>query len=193
MRAWVLGLMVTGCIPIELVEDEDLSTGTVVTPTPGQPEVEGDVVFFWQIFQPGQAFEPIEAEWTGSTPNAITLVLGDPPPPEASYPIEDPVSGVQTDPEAPLVAMALLALVPTGTLENEREALLSMDPGTIHGMADVVLFYTPVDLPDSQGVRWLNGFWNAPLEEGFHLFDPWNAVELPLDTPVVVWLNHIWS
>ncbi len=99
------------------------------------------------------------------------------------FALEDPVTGEQTDPDAPMLARASLYLVSNKAIEAEDyKGIAAYDIDIVFGMVPgVTLIYSPVYLDSTAGVRGLNPKdSDAPVHEGYSLWR--DGEEIPIDT-----------
>jgi len=144
-----------------------------------------EVVALWRTYDPSSGYEPQVVSISGAL---ASFVLEPPlePSSDGRYAIEDPELGEQTDPNAPRVAMAGIFVVAAGAIDSTPDGVIALDRDKVLGQArGALLFWTPVDLLDSRGVR---GFDPAqpigPLSAGYHLF--LYGEEVPLTTELTM-------
>ena len=150
-----------------------------------------EVALFWHVFLPGSPFHPISAPFEGTLPLDFSIAISEPPPPEATFQIEDPELGVTVDESAPWVGSAQFYLTAPGALESNWEGVEAFDVGLVLGMSrDATLFYTPVDLETTAGIRDLAPrIDDQPISAGYHLFV--EGVEVDLTTPIEAELGYV--
>ena len=163
-----------------------------------EPDVTGEptafeLALFWQVFDPWHPYHPLSAAYEGTLPSKFSLVLDDPPPAEATYQIEDPELGVVVDESAPWVGCAHVYLTAPGALEENWEGVEAFDVGLVLGMSrDATVFYTPVDLETTAGIRSISGLIDdQPISAGYHLY--LGPDEVDLDTPLEAEVGYIAS
>lgn len=145
----------------------------------------------WRVFDPEQPSWPLTYEVSGDVPLEFAFDVLEPPPDEARFPIEES-DGATVLPGAERVGSAQIALVSDGAVESNPLGVSAGDLDLVLGMSDLVLFYTPVDLATTDGVR----VWStieAPITAGYHLYDVTNGVEHGLDELVTITLDHRWD
>jgi hypothetical protein len=98
---------------------------------------------------------------------------------------------VTVDESAPWVGAAQFYLTAPGALESNWEGVEAFDVGLVLGMSrDATLFYTPVDLETTAGIRDLAPrIDDQPISAGYHLFV--EGVEVDLTTPIEAELGYV--
>ena len=152
-----------------------------------------DVAIFWHhddIYARQQYAPMVAASVTGNVPVDFSGALPEAPSDDAMIEIENPETGV-ADPGAGRIGIAQVYLTASGAVEENPEGVNSLDVDLVLGMArDVTLFYTPVDLDTTAGIRW---FWpqieDQAIDAGYHLFV--EGVEVDLTTPIEAELGYV--
>ena len=150
-----------------------------------------EVTLFWHAFLPESPFHPIGAAFEGTLPLDFSIAISEPPPPEATFQIEDPELGVTVDESAPWVGSAQFYLTAPGALETNWEGVEAFDTDLVLGMSrDATLFYTPVDLETTAGIRDLAPrIDDQPIAAGYHLYI--GRDEVDLTTPIEAELGYV--
>jgi hypothetical protein len=131
-----------------------------------------ELVMLWRIYEPSQPYEPQRVTTDGDVLSKFGVILDGPPSEDARFALEDPVTGVQLDPDAVRVAGGGLYRVAAGALDASPEGVIALDVDKVIGQADgLSVLWTPVDLPSTEGVRGFDpGAPLGPLAAGYHLF-----------------------
>ena len=153
-----------------------------------------DVAIFWHYDgNPGrvQYLPMVAASVTdGSVPFDFSGALPEKLSDDQMIEIENPETGV-ADPGAGRVGIAQVYLTAPDAVDDDPEGVNALDVDLVLGMArDVTLFYTPVDLDTTAGIRW---FWpqidDQAIDTGYHLFV--DGVEVDLTTSIEAELGYV--
>ena len=152
-----------------------------------------DVAVFWHhddIHARVQYWPMVAASVTGSVPFDFSGALPEGLSDDEMIEIENPETGV-ADPGAGRVGIAQVYLTAPDAVDDNPEGVNAFDVGVVLGMArDVTLFYAPVDLDTTAGIRW---FWpqieDQAIDAGYHLFV--DGIEVDLTTPIEAELGYV--
>jgi hypothetical protein len=151
-----------------------------------------DVAIFWLHFGVNgrPVYAPMKvASVEGDVPVEFSGTIPDTPSADQLRPIHDLKTDFVPDPDA-VYGMGMLYVTTGGALEENPEGVDSLDIGVVLGMArDTGLFFTSVDLENSEGVEPRLKIDDWPLAAGYHLFIAGDEVDL--DTPIEAELGYI--